>query len=134
MKSKFLCLWVVVQVCLVLLLASCHSVTVGRGQRHKPGPPPHAPAHGYRHNHEGWQLVYDSGRGVYVVIDLPNHFYYQDSFYRYEKPYWQVSARMGGPWRPVGSESLPPGLRAKEKEAPGPKQPRGRALGVRKNK
>ncbi len=63
MKSKTLFLCAVVLACASLMLASCSSVGVyhrssrkiGRGN----GPPPHAPAQGYRNKHktEGVELV-----------------------------------------------------------------------------
>ena len=35
---------------------------------HKPGPPPHASAHGYRHkHHDGRELEYDSKIEAYIV-------------------------------------------------------------------
>ncbi|MHC4111078.1 MAG: hypothetical protein ACYSUY_08380 [Planctomycetota bacterium] len=65
MKSKTLFLCAVVLACAALMLASCSSVGVyhksskkiGRGN----GPPPHAPAHGSRHEHKtkDVELVYD---------------------------------------------------------------------------
>ncbi len=34
---------------------------------HKQGPPPHAPAHGYRHKHQhGHDMEYNSDAGAYV--------------------------------------------------------------------
>lgn len=58
MKSKTLFLCAVVLACAAITLVSCSSV--GRGN----GPPPHAPAHGYRHKHraKSVEIVYDSGR------------------------------------------------------------------------
>lgn len=57
MRSKTLFLCAVVLACAALMLASCSSA--GRGN----GPPPHAPAHGYRNKQRanGVELVYDSG-------------------------------------------------------------------------
>jgi hypothetical protein len=134
MKSKFLSLWAIAVVSVVLLSASCDSFTIRWGRKPPPVPPPHAPAHGHRHKYQGWELVYDSGRGVYVLIGLPKHYYYKGYFYRYERPYWQVSPRMAGPWRPVLKESLPPGLGGKEKGKGKSKEPPGRALGTRKKR
>ncbi len=89
----------------LLACGPVHSVTVGRGgpppsgppvvvdEGHGHGPPPWAPAHGYRRNHQrAYQhrdatvdLAFDSGLGVYVVVGLPNY-YYWDGFYLRSKP------------------------------------------------
>ncbi len=132
MKSKFLS--VVVLVCMLLMLVSCESfsIGVGSGRRHraKHGPPPHAPAHGYRHKQHGVELVYDSGRGVYVVVDFPLHFYFEGRYYRYHEPHWEVGVQVDGPWESVSEEVLPRGLRAKGKGKS--KERPGRGLGLQK--
>ncbi len=81
------------------------------GEKHA-GPPPHAPAHGYRHKHpDGVQLVFDSGIGVYVVAGYTEHYFYKDKYYRWSKNSWQVSSHIGKGWAPVSEKSIPPGLR-----------------------
>jgi len=136
MKSKFLS--VVVPVCMLLMLVSCESFSIGMGsgRRHraKHGPPPHAPAHGYRHKQHGVELVYDSGRGVYVVVDFPLHFYFKGNYYRYHEPHWEVGVHVDGPWKLVSDGALPRGLRAKEKSKGKSKERPGRGLGREKNK
>jgi len=61
-----------------LVLSGCLVVPHGHGSRGhthvetRPGPPPHAPAHGYRHKHRrGPELVYDGRLGVNTV-ELPS--------------------------------------------------------------
>ncbi len=142
MKSKFLS--VVVPVCMLLMLVSCSSFSIGAGsgRRHRPkqrakhGPPPHAPAHGYRHKHQGVELVYDSGHGVYVVIDLPNHYYFKGNYYRRGEVQWEAGVNIDGPWEFVSDDAMPKGLRAKEKgkgKAKGKfKERPGRGLGRKK--
>ena len=134
MKSKFLS--VVVSVCMLLMLVSCESFSIGAGsgRRHKPkhGPPPHAPAHGYRHKQQGVELVYDSGRGVYVVVDFPLHFYFEGRYYRFHEPHWEVGVQVDGPWKLVSDDALPRGLRAKGKGKS--KERPGRGLGLGKKK
>ena len=138
MKVKFLS--AVVLACATLMLVSCESLTIGpgSGRRAKHGPPPHAPAHGYRHKHQGVELVYYSGRGVQVVVHFPHHYYFKGLYYRLRETDWQVGVRMDGPWEFVSDEALPPGLRAKEKskgKAKGKsKEHPGRGLGLEKNK
>ena len=140
MRFKFLSLSTVVLACATLMLVSCESfwIGVGSGRRHKPelGPPPHAPAHGYRHKYEGVELVYDSGRGVYVVVDFPLHFYFKGRYYRSREPHWEVGVHIDGPWEPISEDSLPPGLRARDKgKGKGKsKEYPGRGLGLEKNK
>jgi hypothetical protein len=132
MRSKLLSLFVASLVCAMLMLVSCESVTVGRKPRPKRGhgPPPHAPAHGYRQEYHGVELVFDSGCGVYVVVGLPSHYYYKGHFYRFYGGQWQVSVEIGGPWNPVSEASLPPGLRGKERAKGRPKERPGRGRGT----
>jgi len=136
MKPKISILLAVALGCMALMLVSCESLTVGWKSGGKPGlgPPPHAPAHGYRHKYQGVELVYDSGRGVYVVVEFPDHYYYKDHYYRLENAQWQVGVHINGPWEPVSEEFLPPGLRAKEKEKGKSKEHPGRGLGTGKKK
>ena len=120
MRSKTLFLWVIVLACAVLMLASCSSVgvygTSGRRIGRGHGPPPHAPAHGYRHKHvDGVELVYDSGRGVYVVVGLPDHYYCDGHFFRIRGGQWEVSLNTNHGWRPAYGDSIPHGLRSKGK-------------------
>ena len=117
MKSKLLSLSAVVMVGTMLLLVSCESVTVRPTSSRKRGygPPPHAPAHGHRHKQHGLELVYDSGRGVYVVVELPNHYFFEGRYYRILGNQWQAAIHVDGPWQSVSEESLPPGLRAGQK-------------------
>jgi hypothetical protein len=56
--------------------------TTKKQKRH--GPPPHAPAHGYRaKTGEGLAIVYDSKLRVYVVVDVLNHYYHNGFYYRF---------------------------------------------------
>jgi hypothetical protein len=76
------------------------------------GPPPHAPAHGYRHKHrDGVELVYKSDIGVYVVVGYDGHYFHKDTYYRLRDDRWQVSVRIDGKWTPVSKKKIPPGLR-----------------------
>ena len=137
MKLKFSFLLAAALTCSTLVLISCRSLAIGgpSGRKRGHGPPPHAPAHGYRHKQHGVELVYDSGRGVYVVVELPNHFYFKGHYYRHRETQWEVGVHIDGPWELVSEKSLPPGLRGKEKgkgkskEHPG----RGRGLGLKKD-
>lgn len=77
------------------------------------GPPPHAPAHGYRHKYHGHELVYDAHLGVYVVVGLHDHYYYDNYFYRYDHDHWRYSREVDRDWRDYKNGHLPPGLAKK---------------------
>jgi len=90
-------------------------------KRKKHGPPPHAPAHGYRHkNPDGTELVFDSGLGVYAVVEVSGVFFQNVLYMRSVKNTWQVSASVEGPWRRAGSKEVPGKLKAaRGKKHPG---------------
>jgi hypothetical protein len=142
MRFKSISLSIVVLVCATLMLVSCSSFSIGAGSGrrrvYRHGPPPHAPAHGYRHKQHGVELVYDSGRGVYVVIDLPNHYYFKGRYYRRGEVQWEVGVQIDGPWEFISEDAMPKGIRAKEKgkgKAKGKsKEHPGRGLGLEKNR
>ncbi|MDX1483436.1 MAG: hypothetical protein R3229_03045 [Alphaproteobacteria bacterium] len=76
------------------------------------GPPPHAPAHGYRHHYRrGVDLVFDSGLGVYLVADARRTYYFDGRFYRFRRGGWFASRAHDGPWRPDDGRRLPRPLR-----------------------
>jgi hypothetical protein len=90
------------------------SPSTGPGRGH--GPPPHAPAHGYRaKTHQDIAIRWDSGLGVYVVIDLPSTYYLEGHYYRYDADAWGMSVDIHGSWRAVSEKDLPPGLKSKDK-------------------
>ena len=86
--------------------------TVSRGH----GPPPHAPAHGYRaKSRQGADLVFDSGLGVYVVVNLPGVYFWGDFYFREGRDgHWERCDRPDGAWVGIVDASLPPGLRGKK--------------------
>jgi hypothetical protein len=105
-------------------LASCVLVPLDVKPRRGNGPPPHAPAHGHRHQQShGAQLVFDSGLGVYLVSGYSDYFYYDGLYLRLDGGIWQASISLDGPWESRSLESMPPGLRkkghAKPKSHPG---------------
>lgn len=124
-----------------LVLVACgpvHSITIARddhavhveeGEHDHHGPPPHAPAHGYRrkqhdafrHGHDGGdvEIVFDSDLGAYVVVDISGYYYLDGMYLRVEEGRWYASAHLDGDWKPCDDQALPPGLRknhAKVKE------------------
>lgn len=76
----------------------------------KKGPPPHAPAHGYRHKHGNVILVYQSNLGVYAVDGHKNYYFHEGDYYRLRKGEWQMSVYFEGPWRRASEFELPSGL------------------------
>jgi len=82
---------------------------VSRGQ----GPPPHAPAHGYRaRTPQGAEVVFDRELGVYVVVDPPGAYFWGDFYYRHGSGgRWERCDRLDGAWVGIVETSLPPGLR-----------------------
>lgn len=88
------------------------------------GPPPHAPAHGYRYRHpDGVVLVYDSSIAMYLVLGQPYHYYSGGHFYWYDRDVWQVGDRSRGPWRRAPDRGGPPGQAKKGRGGPpGPKK------------
>ncbi len=80
------------------------------------GPPPQAPAHGYRHKHQhGVEMVFNTGMGVYIVVGYPKHYFYDNSYYRYHDGIWKMSVHIKGPWVIITESDLPPGLKKKGK-------------------
>jgi hypothetical protein len=90
------------------------------------GPPPHAPAHGYRHKQHthmgGVDLIFDSGLGVYVVVGWPDHYWHHDHYYRWVDGGWLISARLDGGWAACSDGRVPPGLVKKHPRAHGKKE------------
>jgi hypothetical protein len=82
---------------------------------HEPGPPPHAPAHGYRHKHhrDGVDLVFDTSLGVYVVVGHIDHWFSDDHYYRVRDGRWFIASHFDGPWAVVQVDRLPTGLKVK---------------------
>jgi hypothetical protein len=77
------------------------------------GPPPHAPAHGYRaKTRQGVEVVFDKGLGVFVVVGLSRTYFWGDLYYRQGSgERWERCDRLDGAWVGIVETSLPPGLR-----------------------
>ena len=83
----------------------------GRGH----GPPPHAPAHGHRHkrHRDDVELVFDSGLGVYLVVDRPDYYWHRDRYLHWSSGSWRVSHRIDGDWAVVSVDVVPVALHSK---------------------
>ena len=78
---------------------------------HEKGPPPWAPAHGYRRKHaSGVDLIYDRVLGAYTVGDHPGCWFHDARFFCRRQDGWYSSAKIGGPWTGMRVKDLPPGL------------------------
>jgi hypothetical protein len=78
----------------------------------KKGPP----AHGYRHKHnrDNVVLVYDSGVAVYAVSGYKNYWFNDGVYFRLSGGTWEMSARIGGPWKvAVVDRDVPVKLKSK---------------------
>lgn len=118
MTFKKTAILIATSACMLLLMASCSEMSVRTGPvvRVGPGhgPPAHAQAHGYRRKHaSGVELVYDSGRGVYIVVGFTDHYYHDGYFYRLCGGVWEMSLKCDSGWAAASMASLPPGLQAK---------------------
>ena len=91
------------------------------------GPPAHAPAHGHRRKHahpsgSDLAIVFDSGLGVYVVIEHPDHYWDGERYIRWTGERWEATVDFEGRWAVVASTSdVPPGLRKKHARRHGKK-------------
>jgi len=76
-------------------------------KQHKHGPPPHAPAHGYRAKHQGCDLRYDRTVGCYAVVGYNDYYYNDGVFFRFGSDGWQMSAQVGNGWSSVEAVRVP---------------------------
>src|SRR5262245_42462850 len=92
----------------LLALAGCVTVHEHDHYESKGGPPPWAPAHGYRHKHHGAELVFDAHLGVYVVVGHPYVYFFDDHYFRHVSSGWE---RCGdwkkGHWKSVDAGRVP---------------------------
>ena len=110
----------------IVLLVGCASfggsVSVSSNEKksYKHGPPPHAPANGYRYKHrDGVELIFDSRLGAYSVAGLNDTYFQNELFMRLSsKGEWEVAAHFSGPWRLAADGEVPSKLK-KYKKHPG---------------
>lgn len=84
------------------------------------GPPPHAPAHGYRAHRGDRDLVFDSAIGAYVVVGVPDLWFFDGSFVRWTGVGWEIGPEAIGPWRAAPSSAVPTKLRGRHHPHGGP--------------
>ena len=95
------------------------------------GPPPHAPAYGYRRkqhveNGPDLELAFDTGLGVYVVVGIPDLYFLDGHYFRFADSGWQISVHHDSGWTVAVQKDVPSGL-WKSKSANGKKIPPGQA-------
>lgn len=91
----------------IATVPGCNYVAV---RAHSPGygPPPHAPASGYRQMYNGYDLQYDSDLGAYVVLGITGVYYIDGRYYRHSNAGWYYSDRPDRDWRTYRKKN-PPG-------------------------
>lgn len=82
---------------------------------YKHGPPPHAPAHGYRHRHQhGVEMVFDTAVGAYIVVGHPGIYFFNGIYFHKDtKGFWKSAKHFKGPWHMKDVRKLPMKLKNK---------------------
>jgi hypothetical protein len=92
------------------------------------GPPPHAPAHGYRHRVGDVSHVYEAPLGVYLVVGYPDHYFLDGWYYRHVHGYWERCREVDGRWARAEARVVPGRLHARY-ASQGPEKGRGKGKG-----
>ncbi len=111
MKNRGNTLLLTAMLCAGLAITGCVAYPAHREGVY--APPPRAPAPGYHQMYYGHDLRYDVNLGVYLVVGMPNHYFYHDNYYRYHEDRWYHSHDLKGNWRTYDERKLPPGLAKK---------------------
>lgn len=79
----------------------------------KSGPPPHAPAHGYRSKHHQHDMIYDSKIAAYIVVGWAEHYFDNDLYFRYRDGRWQMNVNLDNDrgWKHADDREVPHKLR-----------------------
>lgn len=127
---------------LALVATGCvHHYHSNLSHVHRAGPPPWAPAHGYRHHHDGVVLVFDRELDCYLVPGHTHHYFYRHHYYRHHHGRWERGPRLDGPWVTAEVATLPPALHRRHARgallhdaAPGFQRSHGRGIAKRRHK
>lgn len=124
---------------LAATLAACHTHVAQPAPQARPMPPahvpPHAPAHGLRKKHHDHELRFDSGLGVYVLVDLPDLYFWDDFYWRFRDGVWLHARLSNGPWIIVHDHPrIPPRLAKKHVPGKGRSDDRAHDKGKDKGK
>jgi len=74
-------------------------------------PPPHAPAHGYRHHYRDVDMVFDNSIGAYIVLGFDDLFFLDGHYMRFYDNRWHTADRYDGRWQPADDRRIPTKLR-----------------------
>lgn len=108
---------------------SVQNAQTGPSKSRGHGPPPHAPAHGYRaKTQDGLELVYRSDYGVYEVAGRSDYYYSDGLIYHKDSLGWIIGSSVDGPWTSVKEAQIPPGLRS-DNQGKNPGQGKAKAKG-----
>jgi hypothetical protein len=69
-------------------------------------------------------LVFASDLGVYIVVGVPNHYYWNGYYLRIDGDQWYASVNLDSGWKLRSDDSLPPGMKKHKKH---PKAKRGKS-------
>jgi len=64
-------------------------------------------------------LVFDSDLGVYVVIGIPNRYYWNGYYLRIDGDQWYASVDLDDHWEKRSDDSLPAGMKHHKKNKHG---------------
>jgi hypothetical protein len=108
-------------------------VVVNEGVIHEGGPPPHAPAYGYRyhHPHDHVLLIYEPDLALYRVSGYRSYYFRDGTYYRLRSGSWYRASRIHGNWAAVNYQSIPSGLQHKYKA---PKEAKSKPPGMHAKK
>lgn len=103
---------------------------------HRHGPPPHAPAHGYRRKNpqDGVELSYDGDLEVYAVVGRTGVYWDGNRYLLWRDGSWRVSARIDGVWVSIGSDKVPPRLVARYAAEREDEHGKGRGHGAKRGR
>lgn len=119
----------------VLALGCVHDHGHGHDPKSKGGPPPWAPAHGYRHKHAGHELRFDAQLGVYVVVGLPHVYFQSDHYYRRVDSHWERCRKLDkAKWKAIDAAAVPTSLAKHYEKGPKPGHGHGNGHGKSKGK
>lgn len=101
----------------IALLMGCVGSTAVRYDSHphyeysdvyyRTGPPPYAPAHGYRHHYHNHDMIYDSGIRAYIIVGMPDYYYDNGFYFRYSNIGWQISGSLNDGWKVTDERRVP---------------------------
>ena len=74
---------------------------------YRTGPPPYAPAHGYRHHYHNHDMIYDSGIRAYIIVGMPDYYYDNGFYFRYSDYGWQISGSLSDGWKVTDERRVP---------------------------